>query len=67
LLLFLLRALEPGKWKTAIIGATLASFVSFIVFDLWLLVQLPHWFLENFLFQMKRLYSKVSRANGPLE
>ena len=55
LLLFLLRALEPGNWKTAIVGATLASFVSFIVFDLWLLVQLPHWFLENFLFQMKRL------------
>ncbi len=55
LLAFLLRALEPGNWKTAIIGAALASFASFIVFDLWLLVQLPHTFLENFLFQMKRL------------
>jgi putative tricarboxylic transport membrane protein len=55
LLIFLLRALEPGKWKTAIIGAALASFASFIVFDLWLLVQLPHGYLENFLFQMKRL------------
>jgi hypothetical protein len=55
LLLFLLRALEPGNWKKALIGAALASLASFIVFDLWLLVRLPHWFLENFLFQMKRL------------
>ncbi len=55
LLIFLLRALEPGSWKMTIIGAALASFASFIVFDLWLLVQLPHWFLENFLFQAKKI------------
>jgi putative tricarboxylic transport membrane protein len=55
LLIFLLRAIEPGRWRMAIIGSVLASLASFIVFDLWLLVQLPHSFLENFLFHLKRI------------
>jgi putative tricarboxylic transport membrane protein len=55
LLFFLFRAIDPLKWRTAIWGAVLASLLSFIVFDLWLQVQLPHWFPEVFLFKMKRI------------
>jgi len=53
LLLFLFRAIDPVRWWVAILGAILASLISFIIFDLWLKVQLPHRFLEMLLFKMK--------------
>ncbi len=53
LLIFLFRAIDPVRWWAAILGAVLASLISFIVFNLWLQVQLPSSFLEMFLFKMK--------------
>jgi len=50
LLLFLSKAIEPQKWAVAVGGAILASFVSFVLFALWLDVQLPRGPLERFLF-----------------
>jgi putative tricarboxylic transport membrane protein len=50
LLLFLFKAIEPQGWTVAIGGAVLASFISFVVFALWLDVQLPRGILERFLF-----------------
>ena len=54
LLIFLLRAIDPVKWKVTIAGAILATFFSFVVFDLWLQVQLPHKYLETLLFLAKK-------------
>jgi len=56
LMVFLLRAIDPVKWKLAILGAILVSFLSFIIFDIWLKVQLPHKFLEEILFLAKRIF-----------
>jgi putative tricarboxylic transport membrane protein len=50
LLLFLFKAIEPEKWTIAIGGAILASLVCFVVFSLWLDVQLPRGFIEKYLF-----------------
>lgn len=50
LLLFLFKAIEPQKWTVAFGGAVLASLVSFVVFALWLDVQLPRGVIERFLF-----------------
>jgi putative tricarboxylic transport membrane protein len=50
LLIFLFKAIEPEKWMIAIGGAILASLVSFLVFSLWLDVQLPRGFIEKVLF-----------------
>ena len=50
LLLFLFKAIEPQRWTVAIGGAILASFISFVLFALWLDVQLPRGILERFLF-----------------
>jgi hypothetical protein len=50
LLIFLFKAIEPEKWMIAIGGAILASLVCFVVFSLWLDVQLPRGFIEKILF-----------------
>jgi putative tricarboxylic transport membrane protein len=50
LLFFLFKAIEPEKWMIAIGGAILASLVCFVVFSLWLDVQLPRGFIEKILF-----------------
>jgi putative tricarboxylic transport membrane protein len=50
LLLFLFKAIEPQRWAVAVGGAVLASLISFVVFALWLDVQLPRGILERFLF-----------------
>jgi len=49
LIVFLLKTIDPVKWIVAIGTGVTSSFVSFVVFDLWLKVQLPHGMLENFL------------------
>lgn len=50
LLIFLFKAIEPEKWALAIGGALLASFLCFVVFSLWLDVQLPRGILEKIIF-----------------
>jgi len=50
LLVFLFKAIEPERWTIAIGGAILASLVCFVVFSLWLDVQLPRGFIEKVLF-----------------
>ena len=39
--IFLMRFLEPQKWTTAIAMAFLTSTLSYVLFELWLKVQLP--------------------------
>jgi hypothetical protein len=41
LLLMLFRLVEPQKWAVAVGGSTLASVVSYVVFEIWLKTQLP--------------------------
>ena len=55
LLILFFRAIDPVKWWKASLWAVSSTFISFVVFDLWLQVQLPHWVPENFLFNMKRI------------
>lgn len=50
LLIFLFRAIESEKWGVAIGGALLASLISFVVFNLWLDVQLPRGIGERIFF-----------------
>lgn len=50
LLIFLFKAIEPATWMLSIIGAVLASSVSYILFGVWLRVQLPRGFLEGLFF-----------------
>ncbi len=50
LLIFLLKAIDPETWAVTIAAAVIASLVSFVVFALWLDVQLPRGFLERMLF-----------------
>ncbi len=50
LLLFLFKTIEPQRWAVAVGGAVLASLISFVVFALWLDVQLPRGILERLLF-----------------
>ena len=53
-LFILLRAIDPVKWWVAVLVSILASFLSFSFFDLWLQVQLPHWLIEDSLYNIKR-------------
>ncbi len=41
LLLFLFRGIESQKWMVSIGGSALASFLCYVVFQLWLQTQLP--------------------------
>ena len=41
LLLFLFRGIEPQKWIVSIGGSALASFLCYVVFELWLKTRLP--------------------------
>jgi putative tricarboxylic transport membrane protein len=50
LLIFLLKAVDPERWMVAVGTAIFASLASFVVFALWLDVQLPRGFLERMLF-----------------
>ena len=50
LLIFLFKAIEPETWLRAIVGAVLAAGVSYVLFGVWLQVQLPRGFLEGLLF-----------------
>jgi putative tricarboxylic transport membrane protein len=50
LLLFLFKAIEPEKWTIALGSAILASIISFIIFGLWLDVQLPRGLVERLVF-----------------
>jgi putative tricarboxylic transport membrane protein len=50
LLIFLFKAIEPEKWISAIGGAILASLICFVVFSLWLDVQLPRGIIERIIF-----------------
>ena len=50
LLVFLFKVVEPEKWPVAVGGAILTSVISFVVFGLWLDVQLPRGFIERILF-----------------
>jgi putative tricarboxylic transport membrane protein len=38
---FLLRAIVPQSWRVVLIGATLTSLVTYVVFAVWLETQLP--------------------------
>jgi putative tricarboxylic transport membrane protein len=50
LLIFLFKAVEPQRWAVAVGGAILTSLVCFVVFGLWLDVQLPRGMLEKLFF-----------------
>ena len=50
LLIFLFMVIEPERWYMAVGGAVLASLISFVIFALWLDVQLPRGILEKMLF-----------------
>ncbi len=50
LLIFLFKAIEPETWLRAIVGAVVASVISYVLFGVWLQVQLPRGFLEGLLF-----------------
>lgn len=50
LLIFLFKGIEPTKWFWAIVGAALVSVASFVIFGVWLQVQLPRGFLESLFF-----------------
>jgi putative tricarboxylic transport membrane protein len=50
LLIFLFKAVEPEKWPMAVGGAILTSVVCFVVFGLWLDIQLPRGLIERILF-----------------
>lgn len=50
LLIFLFRIIQPMRWMFAAGGALLASVTSFVVFDLFLKVQLPRGLVEKLLF-----------------
>ena len=50
LLTFLFKAIEPERWAVALGQAIVASLVSFVIFALWLDVQLPRGMVESLLF-----------------
>jgi len=50
LLIFLLKAIDPESWPVTIATAVIASLAAFVVFALWLDVQLPRGVLEKILF-----------------
>jgi hypothetical protein len=41
LMFFLFRAIEPQRWPVVILGSIVTSLVTYVVFRLWLQVQLP--------------------------
>lgn len=41
LILFLLRFIEPAKWPSILLASSLTTAISYIIFELWLGVQLP--------------------------
>jgi putative tricarboxylic transport membrane protein len=41
LMFFLFRAIETQRWPVVILGSVVTSFITYIVFRLWLQVQLP--------------------------
>lgn len=49
LLLFLFKGIEPETWRRAFLSAALASLVSYVLFGIWLQVQLPKGILERLL------------------
>jgi len=54
LLFVLLKAIDPVKGWVSIVVSIVTSIISFVLFDLWFQVQLPHWVFESFLFNLKR-------------
>jgi len=46
LLVFLFKAVEPQRWRVAILGAVSSALVAYLVFYVWLGSQLPKGFLE---------------------
>lgn len=42
---FLLRLIEPQRWRTVIAGAVLSALGSYLIFQVWLEVELPKGFL----------------------
>lgn len=50
LLIFLFKGIEPETWRRAFLSAGLSSFISYILFGIWLQVQLPRGLLEKLLF-----------------
>jgi putative tricarboxylic transport membrane protein len=50
LLTFLFKAIEPERWAVAFGQAAVASLASFVIFALWLDVQLPRGIVESLLF-----------------
>jgi putative tricarboxylic transport membrane protein len=50
LLIFLFKGIEPERWLRAITVAVLAAVVSYVLFVVWLQVQLPRGLLERLLF-----------------
>jgi putative tricarboxylic transport membrane protein len=53
-LMALLRTIKPVKWGITIGTAIAISLITFVVFDLWLKVQLPHQIVENLLYNISR-------------
>lgn len=43
-ILFLLRFIEPANWTSTLLAAFLTTVISFVLFELWLGVQLPRGF-----------------------
>ncbi len=52
LLVFLFKAIEPETWLRAVVGAVVASVISYLCFGIWLQVQLPRGFLEGLFFKV---------------
>ncbi len=50
LLIFLFKVIEPETWLRAAANSILISVISYILFGIWLQVQLPRGFLENLIF-----------------
>ena len=48
-LLFLFKAVEPETWPKAILNAVVAAGICYLLFGIWLQVQLPKGFIENLL------------------
>ena len=46
LLVFLFKAVEPQRWRVAILGAVSSALIAYLVFYVWLGSQLPKGFLE---------------------
>ncbi len=40
-IVFMFRAIEPAKWTSTLLAAFLTTAISFVIFEIWLGVQLP--------------------------